>query len=745
MLKAAFLTLALLHPALFAQPQATSDADRLIATGKLWTTVKYFHPYLAYRDIDWDKALVDALPNIRAAKNSAEYARALRSMLDVLHDPATYAVMNTARTSEAALHFEKRTDGTLLVSQVASNQSAPDAIQPLAQAVGPAANVVFDLRVPPGAPPFLSNLLDQDSVSKLLTPTPLTALAQRTWIHNGLPPTPPFVGSGGFHTAFSIRAGIHLEADPSAREHRIAFILNENSVLPYIGCALWEQGKAKVVAESDHFQFADVASIVIPMGLGVNAVVRLSEPLASREVDVIPQDAAVRRALASFVGSKAAPAPLTQPRAPDPRPDLAYSDMRYPATEYRILAAYKIWAVFHNFFAYRDLMDEDWDEVFAEFLPRVVAAKDAREYNLTLAEMVTHVADSHASVTSAELTDYFGAAPAGLRLRLIEKKPVITEVLDPQAVALGIKPGDIVTKVDGESLADRFHREERYIAASTPQALGYAIMRRILNGSEGSDASLTIEGQGGKLHEVHLKRSSSYAAALAKPRSGDAIKLLPGNIGYADLDRLLPDQVDGMFDQFRSTNAIIFDMRGYPHGTAWSIAPRLTDRRDVPAAIFTGPLTLTPDLPVSDVLTSSANYFYVQKLPTTDKWKYKGKTVMLIDERTISQAEHTGLFLEAANKTEFIGTPSAGADGDVTNFVVPGGVLIWFSGHDVRHANGGALQRLGLQPTGTVAPSIEGIRAGRDEVLEKALEYVSPERQKGSTSHMAALRIRGMN
>ena len=38
---------------------------------------------------------------------------------------------------------------------------------------------------------------------------------------------------------------------------------------------------------------------------------------------------------------------------------------------------------------------------------------------------------------------------------------------------------------------------------------------------------------------------------------------------------------------------------------------------------------------------------------------------MLIDERTIGQAEHAGLFLEAANKTAFIGSPSAGADGEV--------------------------------------------------------------------------------
>ena len=40
-------------------------------------------------------------------------------------------------------------------------------------------------------------------------------------------------------------------------------------------------------------------------------------------------------------------------------------------------------------------------------------------------------------------------------------------------------------------------------------------------------------------------------------------------------------------------------------------------------------------------------FAFVQLLPVGDKWKYKGKTVTLIDERAISQSEHTGLFLEA--------------------------------------------------------------------------------------------------
>ena len=46
---------------------------------------------------------------------------------------------------------------------------------------------------------------------------------------------------------------------------------------------------------------------------------------------------------------------------------------------------------------------------------------------------------------------------------------------------------------------------------------------------------------------------------------------------------------------------------------------------------------------------------------------------MLIDERAVSQSEHTGLFFEAANGMTFIGTPTMGANGDITSLTLPGG------------------------------------------------------------------------
>jgi C-terminal processing protease CtpA/Prc len=221
--------------------------------------------------------------------------------------------------------------------------------------------------------------------------------------------------------------------------------------------------------------------------------------------------------------------------------------------------------------------------------------------------------------------------------------------------------------------------------------------------------------------EVKVTRSRGYWSGL-KLREGEIVKLLPGNIGYADLHRLRISMVDAMFERLKDTKAIIFDMRGYPHETASDIASRLTQKEHVPAARYEDLVVEHP----SRLGEEPLKRIRLQFIPSSNKPHYKGKTVMLINEFSISQAEGTGLFLEAANGTKFIGSPTAGANGDLTNFTVPGGISITFSGHGVSHADGRQLQRVGLLPDIEVKPTIRGIREGRDEVLERAIEYLNP-------------------
>lgn len=562
LLAAAFFVFAPLAPAA-ASSDFPNESDRLIATAKLWAAVNYFHPYLASGKVDWDAALVHALPAIRSANTPAAYGAALRALLDSLHDDTCFI-----------------NDG--------SSHPAPRLV------AGPAV----------------------------------------VWVHRGVHP---------------------------------ALMMVDETPPPF----------------------------TLVLGGGVTATLNLSEPSGVRFTPISAES--------------------------------AHDDVQpaYPDTEHRILASFKLWATVRQFFAYRDLMDGDWDDYFAEFLPKFIEAKTDQDYNLAAAAALTRIDDSNAKISSAVLDRYFGVAAPGLRIRLVEKKPVVTAILDDAAAKAGMKIGDVVTSVDGEEIVARIHREIEFIPASTNQSLAVEVCQRLLNGADSSTAALSMQSSDGNTYHVSLPRTVRYATMPVEQRSGAPTQFLSQAIGYVDIEKIKPAGLDGVFEKFAKATAIIFDLRGPLHFDPELLAARLTDKTDVAGAIVTGPITIRPDFPTPYTLTDTASFFRVETFPPDPKGTYKGKTIAVIDERTAGSAEHLGLLLEAANNTTFVGSISAGVDGEVSHFQLPGGITYSFSTTDVRHGNSGKLQRVGLQPSEMVTTTVHSIRTGTDEALQKATEAVA--------------------
>ena len=97
---------------------------RLVGLAKVWGTVKYFHPYLAYREIDWDKALIETIPKVNAAKSAREYETAINEMLSVLNDARTRAdiepeIADVTSTTPAPDAKHVRTENKVLVIDAA--------------------------------------------------------------------------------------------------------------------------------------------------------------------------------------------------------------------------------------------------------------------------------------------------------------------------------------------------------------------------------------------------------------------------------------------------------------------------------------------------------------------------------------------------------------------------------------------------------------------------------------------------
>lgn len=71
-----------------------------------------------------------------------------------------------------------------------------------------------------------------------------------------------------------------------------------------------------------------------------------------------------------------------------------------------------------------------------------------------------------------------------------------------------------------------------------------------------------------------------------------------------------------------------------------------------------------------------------------------------------------------------IGSQSAGANGNISKFTLPRGILGAFSGLGWYYPDGWGVNRQGVKIDHEIRPTLEGIRDGRDEMLEAALSLI---------------------
>ena len=730
--------------------------DRLAGLARLWGTVKFFHPYIAYKEIDWDKALIETIPKVNAAMTSAEYEAAINHLLSFLNDRNTTAtIVKETSTGDSSAKKIDRTnlvrveDGVLILEltkiaeALAQDSSAGGEFrQKINSALPQAKAVVINCRAADELGPYPSFYFDLFArrILAQLVDSNVTLGSSRSRMHNGYAPQTGTT-SGGYYSGFVTTTPQTIQGQSTKKALPIVVIINDKT--PDAGEILsgLQATKQAVVVQEGQGELA-VSTFTIQLPLGVRVRMRTAElvnpdgSIGFQSDVVVPvgqSDSAMAAALQSLQNFKPGAKRMAQTATAQlSAKDKAYPEMEFPNSEYRLLALFRFWNVINYFFPYKHLIDEPWDGVLSRYIPKFEANKDAIDYQTTLFELASETHDSHVGVRNAnKFWVKVGTFSAPLRLKYVENQTVVTAVFDEKS---GVKVGEVVTAIDGVPITRRREYFATILPASTAQSLASRVDYSLLLGGKDSQAQLTLRGLDGTSRSVSLTRSLSmddprvYETAQ---RTGPVVQVLPSGFGYVDLERLQVAEVNQMFETIKNTPATIFDMRGYPHGTAWEIAPRLTEKKDVGAAMFSRPILEAGKLSDGDL--SDTRYTFLQKLPKAKGDVYKGKVVMLINEDAISQSEHTCMFFEVATDVTFIGTPTTGANGDVTTMVLPGNLIVSFSGHDVRHADGRQLQRLGIQPHVKSAPTIRGIVEKRDEVLETAVKYLQEKLTKVST------------
>jgi C-terminal processing protease CtpA/Prc len=484
--------------------------------------------------------------------------------------------------------------------------------------------------------------------------------------------------------------------------------------VPEEAIALQRAGRAAIFSADDSAGILPGEATRFAAGAGLTAVLRTSAPLEATPV----RHGALDAALAWARDPKPSP-PAALPSRATTSPDDRFAAKTLPDEAHRVLAAFRIWGTIAYVYPYRDLMHDDWDAALRAGLADLRDVRTPVDYELALVKMYAHLHDTHGVITAPALRDAYAAMPPFVA-RDVEGRPTIVRV-DPVAARRdGFAVGDVIEAVDGEPVGARAARMRPYIVASTEQSARELLNDRprnvsLFGGPAGSSVTLRVRGAGGAARDVRTVRVPFQTALHVRTRP--AVEILPGNVGYVDLQRLEPPDVVPMFERLAATRAIVFDLRGYPQSTFYLLGPHLT-AKPVSASLFRTPVSRRPvGAPESPGVRYHTETRDFEQIITPASPYYAKPIVVLIDARAISRAEHTGLFLAASGHARFVGEPTTGADGDITGFAVPGGVRLNFTGQAVLHPDGSQLQRVGLLPDVRVSQTLRGVRAGDDELL----------------------------
>lgn len=396
----------------------------------------------------------------------------------------------------------------------------------------------------------------------------------------------------------------------------------------------------------------------------------------------------------------------------------SYSSNTYPDAGFRLLAVYRYWNMIQYYFPYKNLIDEDWKIVLEDFIPKVINANDETEYTIVMLELIGRVHDTHANIwgSNQAINNYLGMRYAPLDLTFIENKPVVTGYYDKKlGEETGLKIGDVISHVNNKPIDEIVKQKLKYTPASNYPTQLRNISSQLLRTN---DTIIKIEFvRDDKTQTLDLKTFDKNEIKItSKYESTDTcFKLINANIAYINNGTVKKDYLPKIWNEVETTKGLIIDIRNYPSDfVIYTLSNYLMPKR-TPFVKFTNGSIETPGL-----------FVYGKRLDSGMKKKnyYKGKVVLLINELTQSSAEFHAMAYQVHPNATIIGSTTAGADGNVSQIFLPGGIITMISGIGVYYPDGKETQRIGIVPDIELKPTIQGIKDGRDELLEKAIEII---------------------
>ena len=397
-------------------------------------------------------------------------------------------------------------------------------------------------------------------------------------------------------------------------------------------------------------------------------------------------------------------------------PKIYNSPEEFLSKEEKILGIIKIWTIIKYFYAYPELCSIDWNNSLGTYLEAAQNTGSDKEYFTLVQEIMSNLNDSHTSTFHPSILDFSEIFTAPLFFDYIEDKVIITAVYDD--IAPTVQVGDEILSIDGKTIDEIMREAKRTVSSSNRQGfISVVINPGYFLGVPESIMKLVIKKENGQI-DVEIPRTMPIFQLMIMNSNFGTGKVFENNIGYLNMAAILSsEQLESELRLMQDTKALIIDMRCYPLWDYNSFLKMLANEATI---------ARIDEVPI--ISANNKNCKQIQKtqsiLYPDNSFIYNNPIVVLTYKKMISRSEDICINLKTLPNVTFIGEQTQGTDGETTRIFLPGGGITTFTGQTIKFGNGDNFQGTGIIPDIKVTSTINGIKEGKDEILEKAINFL---------------------
>ena len=708
------------------------NIDKLYELGKIWGEIKYFNPYIHINNIDWNKAFTDCYSIIKDCENTKFIEIINKHLLSKLNDPLARA--ESLRSNKTNCNFEnsfKISSESIVILKLNdwSNDNVDNLIKKAIENRHIAKGFILDIRnLTEETEKQIFSKLDKHKLLRYFCATTLKRTSDLVMEYEGFPNERSPENITFYKSYFKIQNKPSISILTKSVEVPIIIIAEKSNPLSTNILDLRNNNKCKIISVNDtltHIPDSFIASIKTKFGeiaysVKIPIFNNSTKPIYSdflinetNEKEIIEFAVKQINNFSDFV-QQTEIIDITN----DIKMDLNFNENSFPNEIERVMAVTKIYSVIKYFFPFKELMDCNWDEIYKIFLSKAIKSSCRIDYINLIKEMGTFIEDSHVylwytrkkAIRKIPVTAFY-----------LENKMIISEITNEEFQTLhNIEIGDEIIEINEKSVDDLIEKQGNYISASRGITKLRDLMRELLIGEINKSFSLKLLSKKGIEKTIYSKYGEFVNSDNFKKKSTKSIIESTESILYVNLYTLSDNDTSELDTKLTEFKNVIFDLRGYPsHPKLFSLLKQLCHKE-----IFDWGKSKIPIISYKST-NEDENYFAYKTLINKYKShsKFKNKIVVLVNEETQSYAEAISDALRVNSDAVLIGSNTAGANGDITFMSLPGNLDLMFSQMVVLISDGSSMQKVGLYPDIKVDPTIDGIRSGRDELIEKAIEY----------------------